>query len=144
MTTLRPPDDRQPGFKPDPLTDGRYRRWWSGSAWGHATRPVGGPTLHLVDHEGAAEVAAGATAPFAPIVHRSTAALILGLLGALFGFSVLRGAVLDLGTPPEQLVFGWGLTLAGLVGVQAGVVGFVVGGLAREAPTAPLPEPGGG
>lgn len=129
MATLGPPQDRAPGFRHDPATSGRYLRWWSGTEWGDATRPVGGPTLADVA-AGTPRLPAGDGAFLAPISRRAVTAVLVGLVLAVLGARlviVAEHAFAD----PRRLVAGWiVLGLAALV-AQAGLVGFVVGGVAR-------------
>ena len=36
-------EGRSPGWYSDPLTDGKYERWWDGRDWLDETKPSGGP-----------------------------------------------------------------------------------------------------
>lgn len=42
---LQEDEAREPGWYPDPLTDGTYKRWWDGKHWMDGTRPPGGPGI---------------------------------------------------------------------------------------------------
>ncbi|MBS3942150.1 MAG: DUF2510 domain-containing protein [Actinobacteria bacterium] len=127
MTTLPAPEDREPGFRYDPGTSGRYLRWWSGSAWGDATRPVGGPTL--ADIALAPQAPGGATGPLAPVTRRATTAVFVGALVALIGLRMVLVSA-DTGTAGSAQVVGWAVLGFGGLVLQAGLVGFVLHGIA--------------
>ena len=129
MEELPAPQDHEPGFRPDPATDGRYHRWWSGTSWGDATRPVGGPTL--ADVEAGRHRSDPTGGPWlAPVSRRATIAVAVGLVVALLGVRMLvpePQMVVDVG----QQVTGWVLVAVGALVAQAGLVGFVLSGVVR-------------
>jgi hypothetical protein len=138
MTALPPPTDTTPGFHWDPATQGRYRRWWDGQAWGAATRPVGGPTLDAAADTDVQQP----LADLAPGTRRAIGAIVWGGLALLVGVAALRTVYYEIwafgGRPGfGEVAFGGLAAAFGLVGIQAGVVGLVVGGLRRHPTVEP-------